>query len=155
MTKPDKPVFPKTDSRLLGRWEKDGERTLKEFHWNKGKKPIKKRKAIFRSLWKNSTVTYSRTKVTYTNDQFEIGQSYTVIGVDDTSVAIVTFGKPRTACPNNCAQKIWGKMMDQFAKPKIQHLHFEKDSIWIFWGRNREFYRRVPTHQRKKKDLIS
>lgn len=77
-----------------------------------------------------------------------------VVASDDTSVAVVQFGKTeiksrRKYDPENL------KLAEMLfpVRPRIQHIHFDENYFWISLGngRNREFFRKIPAGKARKK----
>jgi hypothetical protein len=151
------PRFPKTDKRLLGTWKSDRRRTFAEWNWKKNTSP--KRRARLQSLFGKLEVTYTRTKVfchlpdrnpfKFDLRKWETCQRYAVLGVDETTVAIVQFGELEIKDSAKCwPERLW--LVKEFAsRPQIKVIHFEKKHYWISLGngRNREFFKRI--HQGK------
>lgn len=140
------PVFHKTDRRLLGTWKSDRVRTFKEWSWIKKLSPQKQ--ARFKTFFGKLEITYTRTKVIscLRYRKWEQASRYQVVASDETSVAIVQFGKlqiknRRRYDPENLkfAESLFP------AEPRISHIHFDKTHYWISLGtgRNREFFRKI------------
>jgi hypothetical protein len=142
---PKPPVFPKFDKRLLGTWKSDRARTFKEWVWAKKKSPQKKK--WFQSLFGKLEVTYTRTRVIYTlhHRKWEQARRYKVVATDETSTAIVLFGKLQIKDREKYDPENLRFAEELFpSKPQISHIHFDKNHYWISLGtgRNREFFRK-------------
>ncbi|MEJ0090502.1 MAG: hypothetical protein WDM80_12280 [Limisphaerales bacterium] len=140
------PSFPKADKRLLGTWKSDRNRTFREWSWAKKLSPLKKKR--FQAIFGKLEITYTRTKVisTLRHQKWAQTRRYVVAATDETSVAIVQYG--RTEIKNRLRYDAENLKMvaDLFgSKPDIQHIHFDKKHYWISLGngRNREFFRKI------------
>ncbi len=140
------PRFAKTDKRLLGTWKSDRVRTFKE--WRFTKRLSQKRKTWFKSLFGKLEITYSRTcaRSVLPHRKWEQSQRYAIVATDETSVAIVLFGKILVKNQRHF-EPVNLQLLDEFLdpRPQIQHLHFDNNHYWISLGngRNREFFRKL------------
>jgi len=142
-TKFEVPGFRQADPRLIGTWISDNRRTFAE--WNrKGKPPLEKYKRL-RALFGPCEIKYTPSRVVkrLPRHNFETSQKYCVLAVDETSVAILPFGRLET----KNRRKYWNEGLEivQEIKPEIVHIHFVKEHYWISMGNagSREFYRRI------------
>jgi hypothetical protein len=144
--KSELPRFPKVDKRLLGTWKSDKRRTFAEWNWKRNTSP--KKKAKLKAFFGKQEITYTRTKVitVLPHRKSEWARRYAVLATDDTSVAIVQFGKinfknRQKYNPENL------KMVDEIfgSKPRIQQINFDKNYFWFLLGngRNREYFRKI------------
>ena len=140
------PRFPKVDQRLLGTWKSDKTRTLKEWIWEKNASRDKKKR--FGTFFGKLEIVYTRTRIisTLRHKDWQTAKRYVVAAADDTSVAVVTYGKLQIKNrikydPENLrtAEQILG------SGPKISQLHFDKNHYWVALGngRNREFFKKI------------
>jgi hypothetical protein len=148
--KSELPRIPSMDKRLLGTWKSDKRRTFQEWSWTKRLTPQKRNR--FKAIFGKLEVTYTRTKVisTLRHRKWEQARRYSVVAADETSVAVVQFGKMEIknrrkydAVNLEIAEELFG------SKPKIEHIHFDKKHFWISLGngRNREFFRKICTRK--------
>jgi len=145
MAKAIQPRFPKTDKRLLGVWKSDKRRTFAEWNWKTRTPPWKK--ARLKSFFGKAEITYTRNMVhsKLPHRNFEHARQYTILGLDETSVAEVEFGELQI----KNRHKYWGEglkiIKEHFSKPEIKHIHFDKDYFWILigTGKHREFYQKI------------
>ena len=93
-------------------------------------------------------VTYTRSKVIHNlpHRQWEQARQYLVAAADETSVAIVQFGK--IEIKNRRKYNVENlKMVEELfpSKPKISQIHFDKKHYWISigTGKNREFFKKI------------
>ena len=142
----EQPKFLNVDRRLLGTWKSDRLRTLKEWNWIKRLSLQKKKR--FQALFGKLEITYTRTRVVFLlrHRKWEQSRRYELVAADENSVAIVSFGKMRIKNRRNYDPANL-KFLDEslWSKPRIQHIHFEKNHYWISLGngRNREFFRKI------------
>jgi len=108
------------DSRLLGIWKSDAQKTAREIAARGDIPDSRKRK--LRRFFGKLELRYTRTRC-YAKHGGEITISrYTVVAKDSSSAAIVN--------------------SNSISKGQIFHIHFEDDLYWISLGRIREFFRR-------------
>ena len=146
MSKTKRPNFPKYDRRLLGVWKSDRQRTIGEWTWRKKLTPQKRK--LFEAIFGKLEITYTRSKVIQTlrHRQWEQSRRYVVVATDETSVAIVQFGKLEIK-----NRRRYDKETLKFSQelvpssPSISHIHFEKNHFWISLGngKNREFFKKI------------
>ena len=129
------PPVPKFDRRLIGHWKSDARRTLAEWRW--GEKPTPKRRQVVRWIFGKLVLTYKRNEVVSELKGDRWSRRYKVLGADETSVAILVFGRMKGG------QFMDHFLLDEFLKPKIYHIHFIERGYWISLGCNREFFRRL------------
>jgi hypothetical protein len=67
----------------------------------------------------------------------EMVQRYAVLGIDEASVAITTFGTPQF---KNAQHVVVEDIVDLKSTPQIRHIHFVGNRYWECFGRNREFF---------------
>jgi hypothetical protein len=139
-----RPVVRKTDSRLLGRWKSDAKQTIREWHW--GKNQSLKRRRFLKSIFGKLVITYTRAKIVMKLGDFQTSQNYSILGVDKSSVAIVTFGELKITNERKYDDFCVRLMKESSHESAIQHLHFEGKRYWISLGNgsNREFFRKMP-----------
>ena len=139
------PTFPKTDNRLLGTWKSDARRTFADWNWKKGTSPQKK--ADLKSIFGKLIVTFTRTKTRadLPHHEWQSSRRYSVLGADETSVAIIEFGEPEI----KNEQRYWAegvKIAKEFcSKPEIKHIRFDKNHFWISIanGKHQECFRKI------------
>jgi hypothetical protein len=140
-----RPIVPKTDVRLLGTWKSDAKRTFQEWTWRKTLPPEKKKR--IKSLFGKLEVTYNRTKVIskLRHRNWTSSRSYTVLGVDETSVAIITFGELEVKKRKKDNPYGLELLKNLYSKPQIQQIYFDQKHYWISIGngKNREFFRKI------------
>ena len=137
--------FPETDPRLLGSWKSDLRRTFRDWNWKSNTSP--KKRDRLKSLFGKSMVTFTQTKtiLNLPHRDWQTSRHYSILGIDETSVAIMEFGELEIKNKH----KYWTegvKMVKEFcSKPVIKHIHFENDYYWlsIGTGKNREFFKRL------------
>ena len=93
-------------------------------------------------------VTYTRSKVIHdlAHRQWEQARRYSVVAADETSVAIVQFGKIEIKNRRKYDAENLRMVEALFPpKPKISHIHFGKKHFWISigTGKNREFFKKI------------
>lgn len=116
---------PKRDKRLLGAWRSDRQRTVAEWRFAKRLTPARRRK--FLRIFGKLRLTYTPTRIRGVYGDYRFTQRYKVLAVDSDTVAIRYEDTQLTGH--------W----------RVQHIHFEKDNrYWIAFGRNREWFKRVP-----------
>jgi hypothetical protein len=139
------PKFSKTDKRLLGKWKSDKRKTFADWNWKPNTPPLKKRK--LKSFFGNLILTFTRTRIVYDlpHRKWQRSWRYAVLGVDETSAAIIVLGKPEIKNRGKYSRASLQIVEDFWSKPEIQHIHFEKKWFWasIGIGRNREFFRKL------------
>ena len=90
---------------------------------------------------------FTRTKVFshLPNRNWKTSRRYVVLGMDETSVAIIKLGELDIKNRRQYWQEGLRMIQAYFAKPEIQHIHFDKNHFWISIGigRNREFFRKL------------
>ena len=138
------------DKRLLGTWKSDARRTFAEWVWNKGTTATKRTRV--KSLFGKLEMTYTRTEVIsrLRDCQWEQLQRYAVIGADNESVAIVTFGKLKIRDRKRYDPLNLAILEETFSPDqRIEHIHFGEGCYWvpIGNGKNREFFRRIKKGQ--------
>lgn len=108
------------DSRLLGTWRSDKERTVALWKYQKELPPeIRERfEKIFGKFTLRFTETHIYTEFEDTNDTVP----YSVVARDSSSVVIA-----------------WHEEKEH----SLQHIHFEGESYYVLSGYNVEFYKRV------------
>ena len=146
MAKIAQPKFPKFDKRLLGVWKSDRRRTFQEWSWNKKLTPQKRKR--FQSFFGELEVIYNRNKIIskLRHRNWEQSRRYAIVATDETSIAIVQFGK--LEIKNRRKYDVVNlQMVDELfpSKSKIEHIHFDRNHYWISLGngRNREFFRKI------------
>jgi hypothetical protein len=143
--KSDLPHFPKIDKRLLGTWKSDKRRTFAEWNWKKNTPPKKREK--LKSFFGKLEITYTRTRVisALRHRKWEQTRRYAVLATDDTSVAIVQFGKTEVKDRRRYDLANLEFLEEFCSKPQIEHIHFDKKHFWVSLGngRNREFFRKI------------
>lgn len=139
------PKFPKIDKRLLGKWKSDKRKTFLDWHWRKN--ASSKRKEKLKSFFGNLILTFTRTRIIYDLPyrHWQRSRRYVILGVDETSVAIIVLEKPKIMKRDKYSRAGLQIVEDFWSKPEIQHIHFEKNWFWISIGigRNREFFRKL------------
>lgn len=112
-----------TDKRLLGTWQPDRARTLKELRYRPGM--TAKQRKFFRSLFGHLRVKYGRGYIRAVLKDYKWVEPYEVLASDEMSVAIRSYCK---------LTKSWD----------IRHIHFKgKRHFWISFGLNREWFKRL------------
>jgi hypothetical protein len=118
-----------TDSRLIGTWQSDADRTIAEI---RKRRPVdEKQEAAFRKLFGKLRVTYTATTCTSNLEAFSQTNPYEVLGKDNVSVVI------REVEPKS---PILGEMTE-FTVIQFDGL----DSYWLFTkiGGIQEYFNRV------------
>ncbi len=117
------PTQTKTDKRLLGTWQSDRRRTLKELRFRPGL--ARKHREYLRASFGHLRLRYTRSRIHGVLREFSFTQPYEVLASDAVSVAI----------------RSHYKITDEWL---ITHIHFHGDShFWISFGYIREWFRRV------------
>lgn len=112
-----------TDKRLLGTWQSDRARTLKELRYRPGM-TVKQRK-VLRGIFGHLRVTYGRKYIRGVLEDYKFVGPYEVLASDEDSVAIRVYCK---------TTENWD----------IRHIHFhDSEHYWISLGFNREWFKRV------------
>lgn len=112
-----------TDKRMLGTWQSDKARTLKELRYRPGM--TAKQRKFFHRLFGHLRVKFGRGYIRSVLEDFRYVKPYVVLASDETSVAI------RAYCQ---LTQGWD----------IQHMHFHgKRHFWINLGLNRKWFKRV------------
>ena len=113
----------KTDKRLLGTWQSDRRRTLKELRFRPGLK--RKHREYLRATFGYLRLKYTRRQIYGVLRDYRYTQPYEVLASDADSVAI------------RCYCKITPEWF-------IAHIHFHgQRHYWISFGYIREWFRRV------------
>lgn len=111
----------RTDSRLLGTWRSDKERTIA--HWcHLTETSLEKRRKLD-GVFGKLTVRFTETNIESELDGVADSVSYSVVTSDASSV-VVTYKGP-------------------LGSQELQHIHFEEDSYYVLVGYNVEFFKRV------------
>jgi hypothetical protein len=139
------PRFPKIDKRLLGTWKSDRKRTFAEWNWRTGISPEKKEE--LKSIFGKLLITYTRSRVIWNLPyrKWVTARRYATLGADETSVAIVIFGKRHVKNAQKY-DRINLEIVNEFwSELKIQQIHFTGNHYWISigGGKNREFFRKI------------
>ena len=115
------------DKRLLGTWQSDKARTMKEIGPRLRKGSRKAR--IFASMFRKLRICFLKDRV-YSDfgGSLEV-TNYRVLASDADSVAVL--------------YRNWF-----FGKARIQHIHFEGTRYWVSIGPYREFFKRVPNRKK-------
>jgi hypothetical protein len=114
----------KADKRLLGTWQSDARRTVREWRFSKRLSPRKRQDflAIFGTL----RLTYTRTRIRGVMGDYRFVQPYRVLATDSDTVAL--------RYDDTQVTRQW----------RIQHIHFYgQGRYWISFGPNREWFRKV------------
>ena len=139
------PKFPKTDSRLLGTWKSDRKRTFAEWVWRKKTPPRKKEK--LKALFGKLRITYTRSRVisNLPHRKWATWRRYSILAADQTSVAIVIFGKLQVKDAHKYDRYLLETVNELCSKPEIQQIHFTGRDYWISIGngKNREFFHKL------------
>lgn len=116
------PANPKTetDSRLLGTWRSDKERTVAL--WKYRKEISKNEREKFEKIFGKFTLRFTPTHVHTEFDGTKDTMAYTVIARDSSSVVIA---------------------LRQEETDSLQHIHFDGEHYYVLSGYNVEFYKRV------------
>lgn len=96
----------------------------------------------------NLEINYTRTKIIMIlrYRKWEQARGYEVLASDESSVAIVQFGKMEIKNRKKYDSEYLKLVEKMFpSKPVIQHIHFDKKHYWIALGngRNREFFKKI------------
>lgn len=111
------------DKRLLGTWQSDRRRTLKELRFWPGLK--RKHREYLRASFGHLRLKYTRRQIQWVLKDFKCSQPYEVLASDSNSVAIRTYFE----------------ICDEWI---ITHIHFHDDRhYWISLGYIREWFKRV------------
>jgi len=112
-----------TDKRLLGTWQSDRARTLKELRYRPGM--TAKQRKVFRGLFGHLRLSYGRKYVRGVLKDYHFTDLYEVIASDEDSVVT----------------RVYSKVLEQWT---LYHIHFvDEDHYWISIGFNREWFKRV------------
>lgn len=137
--------FPKTDQRLLGTWKSDVRRTFSDWSWKKNTPPQKK--AQLKSFFGKLLITFTRSKIisNLPHRDWQSSRSYSLLGADERSVAIMEFGEPEIKNERKYWQEGVRMVKEYRSKPEIKHIHFEKKYFWlpIGNGKHREYFRKI------------
>ena len=113
----------KTDTRLIGSWQSDGPRTLKELRFHPGLK--RRHRQYLRDSFGQLQVRYTRNRIHGVLRDYHFTQPYEVIGSDVKSVAI----------------RVYYDLTEEWL---ITHIHFQDDRhYWVSSGYIREWFKRV------------
>ena len=112
----------KFDKRLLGTWQSDRRRTLRDWIWpaNLSAAKLKRAGNIFGHLTIRYTREYAHTEFRGVRESTQ----YQLIAADSSSVAVTSFST-------------------LLGEKRIQHIHFENGCYWVSVGRNREWFKRI------------
>jgi hypothetical protein len=111
------------DKRLLGTWQSDRRRTLKELRFRPGLK--REPREHLRASFGHLRLRYTRRRVYGVLRDFRFTQPYEVLASDSDPVAI----------------RSYYQVIDEWL---ITHIHFHDDRhYWISFGYIREWFRRV------------
>jgi hypothetical protein len=108
------------DTRLLGRWRSNKEKTVNL--WRYPKPVTDEVRTKFEAIFGKFEIEFTRTRVRTTFDSDVRSYSYWVVASDSNSV-VVAYPKDK--------------------EPDLQHFYFEQDGIYVPTGYNFEFFRRV------------
>lgn len=111
----------KEESRLIGTWRSDKEKTLTLWKYKKEISPEARER--FEKIFGKFTLRFTATHIFTEFDEINDIVPYSVIAKDKTSVVIAWHEKEETS---------------------LQHIHFEENSYYVLSGYNIEFYSRVP-----------
>lgn len=113
----------KTDKRLMGTWQSDRARTLKELRYRPGM--TAKQRKMFRGLFGHLRLSYGRKYVHGVLRDYHFTDPYQVIASDQHSVVI----------------RMYSKVLEQWT---LYHVHFaDEDHYWVAIGFNREWFKRL------------
>ena len=113
----------KADKRLLGTWQSDRRRTVKELRFRPGL--ARKHRESLRAMFGHLRLTYTRRQVLGILRDYRFTRAYEVLATDAGSVAI----------------RYYYKLTNEWL---IEHIHFHDDRhYWIALGYHREWFRKV------------
>jgi hypothetical protein len=116
-----KPGDRKAETRHLGPWRSDKERTLQ--HWRYLKEPSPETRQRFENIWGRLTIRFTRTRIQSEYDGEKKSTPYSVVGSDHHTVVIALHEDEGTS---------------------FQQLHFEDDAYYVVvGGYNFEFFMRA------------
>ena len=67
-----------------------------------------------------------------------------MLAVDETSAAILEYGDLTVKNPKNYDSLNLEIAREIYSKPQINHIHFDRERYWISFGKNREFFKKLP-----------
>ncbi|PLK46913.1 hypothetical protein [Uliginosibacterium sp. TH139] len=108
------------DSRLLGTWRSDKERTVAL--WKYQKELSSEARERFENIFGKFTLRFTETHIYTELDDTKDKVPYSVVARDKSSVVIA-----------------WHEEKER----SLQHIHFEGDGYYILSGYNVEFYKRI------------
>lgn len=110
------------DSRLLGTWRSDKERTVALWKYQKELSPETQER--FEKIFGKFTLRFTETHIYTEFEETKDSVPYSVVARDASSVVIA-----------------WHEEKEH----SLQHIHFEDQSYYVLSGYNVEFYKRVAT----------